>query len=101
MLKREGENKMIVEPLIFIVISFAIFVYMFFRMIRNNDTTYVFILGLEFIGIALNFAEVLFRVKLNMIFVILKYILSIMLPIMIMILEKRGITLFEMVYKIL
>ncbi len=89
---------MLVEQLIFIVISFAIFVYMFFRMIQNNDTTYVFILVLEFIGIAINFAEVLFRIKLNMVFVILKYILSIMLPIVIMILEKRNITLFEMVY---
>ena len=89
---------MIIEPLIFTVVSFAIFVYMFFRMIRNNDTTYVVILVLEFIGIALNFAEALFRVKLNMIFIILKYILSILLPVSIIILEKKNITLFEMVY---
>lgn len=38
---------MIVEQLIFTIISFAIFVYIFFRMIKNNDTTYVFILVLE------------------------------------------------------
>ena len=55
MLKREGENKMMVEQLIFTVIAFTIFVFMFFRMIRNNDTTYVVILMLEAIGIALNF----------------------------------------------
>ena len=88
---------MIIEQLLFIVISFAIFVSMFFRMIRNNDTTYVIILVLEFIGIALSFLEVLFQIKLNMVFVILKYILSIILPIGIMILEKRNGTLFEMV----
>ena len=35
---------MIVEQLIFIVISFAIFVTMFFHMIRKNDTTYVVVL---------------------------------------------------------
>lgn len=98
MLKKEGENKMIIEPLIFTVVSFVIFVYMFFQMIRNNDTTYVVVLVLEFIGIALNFAEALFGVKLNMIFVILKYLLSILLPVSIIILEKRNITLFEMVY---
>ena len=62
---------MIVEQLIFTVISFAFFVYMFFRMIRNNDTTYIVVLVLEAIGIALNFVEVLFRIKLNMLFVIL------------------------------
>lgn len=89
---------MIIEQLIFTVVSFAIFVYMFFRMIRNNDTTYVVILILEFIGIALNFIEVLFRVKLNLVFAILKYLLSIILPVAIIILEKRNITLFEMVY---
>ncbi len=89
---------MIIEQIIFMVISFAIFVYMFFRMIRNNDTTYIAILVLEFIGIALNFAEALFKVKLNMLFVILKYILSIIIPIVVMILEKKNITLFEMVY---
>ena len=89
---------MIVEQLIFTVIAFAIFVYMFFRMIRNNDTTYVVVLVLEAIGIALNFVEVLFRIKLNMLFVILKYMLSIILPIGIIILEKRNMRLYEMVY---
>lgn len=89
---------MIIEQLIFTVISFTIFVYMFFRMIRNNDTTYVAILLLEAVGIALNFLEVLFTIKLNTVFIILKYILAIILPIGIIILEKRNITLFELVH---
>ena len=88
---------MLVEQIIFTFISFAIFVLMFFRMIKNNDTTYVVILVLEAIGIALNFLEVLFDIKLNMIFVIIKYILAILLPILIIILEKKGISLLEMV----
>ena len=70
---------MVIEQLIFTFISFAIFVYMFFRMIKNNDTTYVIVLALEAIGIALNFAEVLFTIKLNMLFVIIKYIFAIIL----------------------
>ena len=88
---------MLVEQIIFTFISFAIFVLMFFRMIKNNDTTYVVILVLEAMGIALNFLEVLFDIKLNMIFVIIKYILAILLPILIIILEKKGISLLEMV----
>ena len=87
---------MIVEQIIFTFISFAIFVLMFFRMIKNNDTTYVVILVLEAIGISLNFLEVLFDIKLNIIFVIIKYILAILLPILIIILEKKGISLLEM-----
>lgn len=86
-----------IEQIIFTFISFAIFVLMFFRMIKNNDTTYVVILVLEAIGISLNFVEVLFDIKLNMIFVIIKYILAILLPILIIILEKKGISLLEMV----
>ena len=86
---------MIVEQLIFTVISFAIFVYMFLKMIRNNDTSYVTILVLEAVGIALNFVEVLFDVKLNIVFIILKYVFAILLPIVIIILEKRNVRLFE------
>ena len=88
---------MLVEQIIFTFISFAIFVLMFFRMIKNNDTTYVVILVLEAMGIALNFIEVLFDIKLNMIFVIIKYILAILLPILIIILEKKGISLLEII----
>ena len=55
MKQERGVNKMIIEQLIFTFISFAIFVYMFFRMIKNNDTSYVFVLcnvnGGLFIGI--------------------------------------------------
>lgn len=86
---------MIFEQLIFTVISFAIFVYMFFRMIKNNDTTYVIILVLEAVGIALNFLEVLFDIKLNIILLILKYVLSMMLPIIIVLLERKGMNFDE------
>ena len=90
-----GKNKMVIEQLIFTFISFAIFVYMFFRMIKNNDTSYVIILVLEAIGIALNFLEVLFSIKLNMVFVILKYVVAVLIPIVVVILEKRNIYLYE------
>lgn len=88
---------MIIEQLIFTFISFAIFVYMFFRMIKSNDTTYVVLLVLEALGIALNFVEVLFGIKLNMIFLILKYVFSILLPIVVIILEKNYMSLYELI----
>ena len=88
---------MIIEQLVFTVIAFAIFVYMFFRMIRNNDTSYVIVLVVEAIGIALNFIEVLFGIKLNILFIILKYVFAILLPLGIIILEKRNANLFEVI----
>ena len=38
---------MLVETLIFSVIAFALFVYIFFRLIKENDTKYVTILAIE------------------------------------------------------
>ena len=88
---------MLAEQLIFTVISLAIFVYTFFKMIRKNDTSYVIILILEAIGIALNFIEFSFNINLNIVLDISKYVLSILIPIIAIILEKRGITLLEII----
>ena len=88
---------MIIEQFIFVVFSFAIFVYMFFKMIKNNDTSYVVILILEALGIALNFAEVLFNIQLNILMSILKYIFSIILPLIIIIMEMRDYNLIELI----
>lgn len=38
---------MLVETLIFSVIAFALFVYIFYRLIKENDTKYVTILVIE------------------------------------------------------
>ena len=86
---------MLVEQLIFTVISFALFVFIFFKMIKNNDTTYITFLILEALGIALNFVEVLFNIKLNILLKILMYVFSVILPVFIIILEKNNFSITE------
>ena len=86
---------MIIEQFIFTVVSLAIFVYMFFKMIKNNDTSYIVILILEAIGIALNFLGFALFIELNMLLNILKYVVSIVIPGIVIIIEKRGMTLIE------
>ena len=86
---------MIIEQFIFTVVSLAIFVYMFFKMIKNNDTSYIIILILEAIGIAINFLGFALFIELNMLLNILKYVLSIVIPGIVIILEMRGMTLIE------
>ena len=86
---------MIIEQFIFTVISLAIFVYMFFKMIKNNDTSYIVILILEAIGIGLNFLGFALFIELNMLLNILKYVLSIVIPGIVIIIEMRGMTLIE------
>ena len=88
---------MIIEQFVFTVISLAIFVYMFFKMIKNNDTSYIVILILEAIGIAINFLGFSLFIELNMFLNLLKYVLSIVIPGIVIILEKRGMTLIEII----
>lgn len=85
---------MIVEKLIFTIIAFGLFVYIFFKMIQKNDTNYISILIIQAIGIATNFLEVVLN-KQIMSFLIIKYIFSIIVPILIIILEKNGIPLIQ------
>ena len=86
---------MIIEQFIFTVISLAIFVYMFFKKIKNNDTSYIVILILEAVGIGINFLGFALFIELNMFLNIIKYILSIVIPGIVIIMEMRGMTLIE------
>lgn len=88
---------MIIEQFIFTVVSLAIFVYMFFKMIKNNDTSYIVILILEAIGMALNFLGFALFIELNMLLNILKYVLSIIIPAIVIVLEMKGMTLIEII----
>lgn len=38
---------MLIEQLIFIILAFALFVYIFFKLVKNNDTKYVPILAIQ------------------------------------------------------
>ena len=87
---------MAVEELIFAIISFALFILMFTKMIKKNDTSYLSLIILQALGITLDFFEVIFKVKINLIFMILKYILAIFIPILVIYLEKRNIPFIEL-----
>lgn len=86
---------MILEQLIFTILAFGIFVYMFLKMFKENDTNYIGILIVEAIGISLNFVEVLKKIEFGPFLTIIKYILAILIPIAIMILDKKQIPLIQ------
>lgn len=85
------------EQLIFAIIAFALFIYMFYKMIKENETSYVILLILQAFGILLNFIEIISKVQLNMIFVIIKYALAILLPVVIIVFEKNKIPYVEII----
>lgn len=78
-----------VEKIIFNILAFAIFIIVFSRFIKKNDASYVYILGIEFIGIVINFIELFFDIRLNLFFRVLIYILSVIVPGILLIIENK------------
>lgn len=86
---------MLIEQLIFAVIALGIFIIIFMKMLRNNDTSYVTILIISVVGLLIDLVEVIFSNGVPLIFKIFKYIIAIAIPIAIIIIEKRNIKFLE------
>ena len=79
-----------IEKIAFNILAFAIFIITFGRFIKKNDTSYVYILGIEFVGIVINFIELLANIHLNLFFRVIIYLLSIIIPAIILLIEYKG-----------
>lgn len=92
---------MLVEKIIFSIVAFYLFLAMFFKMIKKIDSAYVSILVLEGLGIALSFIEIIFTLNYNIIVKAIVYLLAIIIPIIILILERKGINFSELIYRMM
>lgn len=90
-----------IEKIIFNLLAFAIFIFVFGRFIKKNDTSYVYILGLEFIGIVVNFIELLSNITLNVFFKVLIWILSVIIPGIMLLIEYKSKVDFPEIFNIL
>lgn len=89
---------MLIEQLIFIIIAFALFVYMFYQLIKKNDTKYVTILAIEALGIGIDFVQLYFADEdIGAITRIIIYTLSIIIPVLVILLEKINSNASEMI----
>ena len=86
------------ERIIFNILAFSLFVIMFFHMIRKNDTSYIVMLVLQAIGIAIEFIELLIGKYFGIGIRILTYTLSVILPITFIVLEKYNVGFIGKVY---
>lgn len=91
---------MIIERIIFSVLAFTLFILMFIKMIAKNDTNYLAIIALQALGIAISFFEIVLGHTLWIGLKILTYILSIILPLVIIYYDSRNINLVENMYAI-
>lgn len=87
-----------IENIIFNLLAFSLFVIMFFKMIKRNDTTYVSILLIQSIGIAINFIFIIFEIPIAIVTKVIIYLLSVILPLLLLIGEYKGINCIEIFY---
>ena len=92
---------MLLEKVIFNLLAFSLFIIIFFKIIRRNDTNYIFLLALQAIGITISFFEISIGIDANLLFKTIRYMLSILLPVAIIIMEFSGINFSEFVSVIL
>ena len=83
--------------IIFSVISLSIFIFTVVKLIKDNNSNYFFALIPEFIGIIINFICIFFTIEPNITLLIIMYALSVLIPIIILILEKNEINLTEII----
>lgn len=80
---------MIIEKVVFNILAFTLFIIVFMKMIKKNDTSYVYVLGLQFVGLTINFIELIFNLKLNLFFRIIMYLLSVVIPGFVLFIEYK------------
>ena len=83
------------EEILFLLVSFSLFIIIFSKIIRHNDSNYIALLVLEAIGIAICFFEIRLRISANLFFKLICYIFSIILPLLVIILEIKEIMFSE------
>ncbi len=87
----------LLEQLIFNIIAFTLFVIIFLKIIQRNDTSYVISLMLEAVGIITSFFQLVLNENFDIIVKVIIYLLAIVLPTIILIIEKRNILFSEVV----
>ena len=90
------------EKMLFNLLAFTLFILMFFKLVRKNDTSYVYLLALQFIGIAINFIELIIGKSFGLFTKLIMYLLSVFLPIFFIWLEHtKKIDFAEVFYTII
>lgn len=86
-----------ISIIIFSIISISIFIFTVIKLIKENNSNYLFSLIPEFLGIIINFICIFFSIEPEIILLIIMYTLSVIIPIALLILEKNEINLYELI----
>ena len=83
--------------IILIVIAIVLFAMTFIKMIKKNSTNYIYLLAIEFIGIFVSFIVLLIGKKISIFGNAFIVIISIIIPAIVLFMEKRGIDIDEII----
>lgn len=87
------------EKIIFNLLAFTLFILIFLKLVRKNDTSYVYLLVLQFIGIVINFIELSMGKSFGTIAKIIMYMLSVIIPVFFIWIEyAKKIDFAEILY---
>ena len=89
---------MLIEKIVFNLLAVSLFIIIFFKIVAKNDTSYILFLILEFIGITIEFIEILLSATFPVWIKCITYLIAIVLPILIIVLEKKNKNLLEYIY---
>ena len=84
------------EKIMFNLLAFSLFIIIFFKIIRKNDTNYLPLLLFQAIGIAISFIEIKLGIDENFLWGFIRYIFSVIVPLLVFLLEVKGVNFSEL-----
>lgn len=90
-----------IGEIFFLIIAIAFFVIIFLKVMKKNNFIDLTLLILQAIGILIHFMGLILKIKLNVFFMILTYLISVALPIFFIVCEYNKINLTEKLYMLL
>lgn len=85
------------EKVLFDLIAVALFIVILIKVISKNDSNYIIILILEAVGILTSFVEIKLKMSANIFFKCIRYFFSIIIPVLIIFMELKGINFSELI----
>lgn len=83
------------EKIVFNLVAIVVFIIIFSKIIRKNDTNYFVILIMQAIGILISFIEIKIGINANLFFKTIRYIFSIIIPCIVIFVEIKGLNFSE------
>ena len=86
---------MLVEKIIFTVLSTYLLIAMLFKLIKKADKIHISIIAFQALGLILGLIEIILTLNFNIFIKILMYLISVIIPITVIVLENKGKDLLE------